>query len=245
MKHKKIILISFVFGYIIITFVINFINKNNNIIYLGNYTKVRVTDNNITVNYSNDNLRYTPIKLYFNNNFINGFIESTDHDYYSIYDESGVVLHSNKIIIAYSGDYDLKVINLDSSDYYNNKDLEKLEEIKNSNNLIGEIKSFKKVTYDLDNNSEKEDIVSVQLKNDGTVISIVYVVINDNPILLNQIQGEEDGPNCQTETLDYLIDFNEDNIYEIVTNRDEGIDAPTYEIIYEYVAGEYKEIKEE
>ena len=71
------------------------------------------------------------------------------------------------------------------------------------------------------------------------------MVISENPILLNQLQCEEDVPNCQTESFDYLIDFNEDNIYEIITNRDEGIDAPTYEIIYEYVAGEYKEIKEE
>ena len=219
---------------------------NGRLIYLGNNTKVLVFGSKIIKFNYNPKIVLRSVNIYKDNNkTINGYIKSTKHDKeYNYY----LVSRNNKEIntddlIASGLLNKLSVYTKVESSTIDQSSLDMINNLLEKNINTDDIYNYKKITYDIDNDSNKEDIIALVFNDNGSFANRIF--INDNN-LVNVIDYNvsfSDEKNIKSYGLVGLVDFNKDDIYEIVVSRVDGDSQPAYYDIFSYDNGSIKEIK--
>lgn len=216
-------------------------------IYLGNDTKI-FNLNNIYIKLNhNSNIKIRNVYTYKNGKRLNGYLKSTKVD--NIY-EYNVVSKNNRIIQSDDLIASGKLIKLDvvsnkySKTEINESLLQEFNELTDNELSINNIIRYKKITYDIDNDSSDESIIFVTYLSNGSLNNKAF--INDDNVIdiINDEYDIEKQDNLETNyRLVGLIDFNKDKKYETVVSTSKGDDSPTYYNVYRYVDGTVKEIK--
>lgn len=242
MKTKKIVL--FIALGIFIVLLIYFYFVKESYIIIGNHTKIKINDNKISVEHKNDKIFSSTAKVYFDKSFIPAYIKSekisNDEYVYTSYSKNGDILDMNRMLLAIIGDYNINVGNPTIIERGNDKELSSVMNFLNENSISGDTIFYKRVVFDINSDGVDDDIYSVGVVNyDNVIISVLLIKKGDTYNIINRVEGNLDYPNHEEEIFVYLIDFNNDGIYEIVTSKITGDDSPSYANIYEYYADEY------
>lgn len=251
--RKNIIIVILLITFIVLNIVIYLFNYKKSIIYIGDTTKVEVKNGNIKINKNSNKLNLMQAKIYFNGSFINGYLKSDNGDInnkavlYEAYNSDGVILRFTDDLLAYTGNVDLKVANTNILDIMTSNDEDVVnnffQSIGGGNNHSVDILDYKKIVFDLDNDGENEYIYSLDILEEGTDdISFVFICDGTETELISKKSGEINNVDLKKVSFFNLIDFNEDNKYEIVIRVKNGeYGSNTYKI-YNY-DGKLKEIK--
>ena len=215
--------------------------------YLGNYTKVISIGSKIIKLNSNRAIKLRKVKYYRNGSISNGFLKSYyidgENEYY-------IVSKNNKSLDILDLIAAGPLVKMDIVPPKNIDEDLTSSSLKDINSFLGktlsddDIFGYKKITYDIDNDSNNEDVIYLSYMENNSLKKIAYIsdevnteIINKETDLEDEVGGDE------IYSLVDLIDFNGDNIYEIVISRCAGDDSPTYYDIYSYDNGIIKEIK--
>lgn len=241
MKKTKALIIFLIITYFIISIYFVFIKKDN-IIYLGSSTKVKIKGDNIIITENNETSYIKKAKVYFNEEFIDGYIRSVYEDYndsksYQILDKNFNLLNSTDGLIAYTGKMNIKVANIEKKASVTDAEKKELEEISVENNLEGSLSDFIKVEYNLDNDKEKEVIYSYTVSNVEKTSTITIITDDEDYEVIDMQSGNPLSPGLKRSYFYKLIDFEGDNSYEIVLYQSNGDDAKGQYKIYKYING--------
>ena len=245
MNQRIKILIGLIIGYFVVSIICNFIYKNETVVYIGDYTKVYVDGEKITVkneNYKVDNIE---VKTLFDKEFVPSYLFSTDIDNtysYYVVDKNKSSLHLADIY-AISGNLDIKVY-----DYLN--EITKNDEITKINENLPQDKGNLKYTYSekyifKNQETNKVNLYAVYASSDTEDYVIFMVEDNLGISVLDYSTINSEVSDGRVVSFNNIIDFNNDDIYEIVLKEKTGDDKPTYYHIYEYDGSEYQEVEVE
>lgn len=256
MKDKRNLLILVLFIIFIGLSIFVYINKNSNTVYLGNFTKINLKDNNIEIKNKNNKISLTKAKIYFNKFFINGYLKSDKSDInnkkniYNAYNENGKILDFNDDLIAYTGNIKINIANYNELNIGLDKDFEVIDNFLLSDDGDGivldysiDYLDYRKIIFDIDNDGIDEFIYSIDIL-EGETIDYTYVILidGDQTILVDKRKGKINNANLHKISFFNLIDFNNDNKYEIVLRLKTGDYGNNYYKIYNYNKS-VKEIK--
>lgn len=245
MNKKSIKIVFILIIIIIITFVFQMI-INAHTVYIGDYTKIIVFGKSIFKYNRNNRIILRKVKIYDNENIKNGFLkteESVWNSYYAIFSNNKRV-DTNRLLVSGAS------INLDIVSSKNIEEtkteslLIEINHLLDKNLSLDSILDYQKFIYDIDNDNEKESVIYVTYQENSTISTEIF--INDNKkikVKSNEIDYEVINGEGLSISLYGLIDFDGDKNYEIVISTCDGDSAPTYYEIYEYKAGNIKEIK--
>lgn len=255
-KNKKILLYSVILliaFYVLVEIVLSVSDgkKYKKTIFIGNTTKVHVSNEDISIDNSNVKLSRQNVKIYFKKNIIDGYIDSEKVDFdditynYNIYDKKSNILSPETTLIAYTDDMDVKIKNVETRD---SEDLGELYAFAKSNmvtlpSAIG-LEYVRISSFDYNDDNKDEYIYSITFsENDFSYEendnyedkqnwhSIIFLKMDDKYILLDQ---KEDSVNIMERTnLKFvaLIDLNNDGNYEFIVSKKNGEYGPvTYEL---------------
>ena len=256
MKNKNNILIAILIIIFVIFQIFILIRKDNNYIYIGNFTKVTVKKNNIKIINKNKKLDLSKVMIYFNEEFIPGYIKSEKSDInnekllYNAYDTKGNTLQFTDDLIAYTGDKEIKIASpnilelpLDKdneiiNDYIFNKAKNKIE-----TDYQIDYRDYKKIIFDIDNDGDNETIYSLDVvEGDENEYSYVFIVDDEEIKTISEKSGSVQNVNLEKILFFKLIDFDNDGKYEIVLRLKNGDYGNNYYKIYSYNES-IKEIK--
>jgi|GEM_PF-2357180 len=239
--------------FVILSFVIYIFNNNKGTVYIGDVTKLEIKKGKIAINKKQKKLNLTQAKIYFNGSFINGYLKSDKGDInnkailYEAYNEDGVILRFTDDLLAYTGNVNIKVADINMLDIMADDDstivFDFFKSIGGGDNHSVDILDYKKIVYDLDNDGKLEYIYSVDILEEGTTdTSFVFICDGNEKKLINKKTGEIDNVDLKKVSFFNLIDLNEDNKYEIVIRVKNGEYGSNSYKIYNY-DGNLKEIK--
>lgn len=248
MKDRKNILIIVLFIVLVILTIFVYIKKSKSTIYLGYYTKVTIKDNKINVVKKNSKLNLTKAKIYFNDDFVDGYLKSSKSKQsngvtlYNAYNEEGTILRFTNDLIAYTGKSSIKIANANILNKPINKDLSIITDFLNGENGNGisldysyDYEDYKKIIYDFDNDGENETIYSLDIiEGSTTEYTYVFLVDGEKIELIDSKKGEITKPDLKKISFFNLIDFNGDGKYEIVLKLSTGDYGYNYYKIYSY-----------
>lgn len=231
----------------ILVFVIQFIISSNTV-YIGNNTRVLSIGSKIIKYNRNNSIILRKVNVYKGNRISKGYLKSTkadnENEYYltSINNRNINV----KTIVASGSMLKLSVIDpIDELNTITESKIHELNSILDVDLKTENIVKYKRIKYDIDNDSDDEEVlyISYVLNN----ISSDRIIIKDNSIV-KVVEYDFDYKDLQDKPqkaygLVNIIDFNKDDIYEIVVSRVDGDSQPTYYDIYSYENGSIKKIK--
>lgn len=242
LKNKKGLLIL-IFSLIIIYFVINIIyvlpsgKKFKNTVFLGDITKVKISNNKLEIIDENTKIRPQEVKIYFKNKFIDASISTiaaSDGIKYSYIasNNEGKNYITGSVLIAHTPDISIKI---KETDYYESKDLTDIYELAKSDNIsIGDYfgLDYQEISSaDVDEDGKVEYIYSVGLtKSSGAVEeddeayedvydSFVFIKKDNKYFLIDRIESDGDPVTYTKLSFAKLIDFNNDGEYEFVIEK--------------------------
>ncbi len=256
LSNKKgilILVISLVAIYLLI-YIISIVptgKKYKNTVFLGESTKVSIKDGSIFVYNEDKKISKQKAKIYFNKKFIDGYIISgegessgTENSYY-YYNSDGDVLVPGSIVVAVAGD---DIVNIKEGRTQEIKSLDSIQDLLDLNNLISnddveiDLNYGKIDSIDVDGDKIEDKIYSFGLiksvlaTEDEDYISFVYLKKGNSSeyILLQNFEGSYDGISNERLSFAKLIDFDNDDNYEIVVERMMGEYGPYYYELYNY-----------
>lgn len=235
-ERKNIIILVLIILFVILSIFLYFKKTRSDVIYIGNYTKVTVKKGTIKIDNKNEKIGITEANIYFNNEFVNGYIRSSKEkvnnniNIYTAYNKKGSVLRFNDDLIAYTGDAKIKVANPNRLSLLLDDDLNKVSTYLyglTGNTEGGDFElsfnSFEKIIYDIDNDGDDEYIYSVDA-NAYEKQNYSFVVIEDNGEFIPIIKKSGEAMKTDLVRVSFfsLIDFDNDGKYEIVVKIKEG-----------------------
>lgn len=248
MKRKYLLIVFLIIVYISLFIYFGFL-KDKNTVYLGDKTKVIINNNKLKVVNNNSPFFIKPAKVYYNGEFIDGYLKSKkleDKDYNVI---SFLTKDKKRIIymdlpIAYTGKVNLKIGNSEKNNILTKSEKEKLLSIAKENKIDGNITSSYRVDFDIDADDKIENIYSYTITKDLKMFTITIIVDNDNYEIIDIISNKDyRRPNIKRSSFSKFIDFNNDKSYEIVLYQSNGDDALGEYKIYKYQNGTIVNIK--
>lgn len=238
-KILYIILVIQIIAYGII-YIIN--SQNIDILIVGGNTYVKYYKNNIKIENSlkiNPRLNFQKYKIYNGEKFIDGYAKfykdgiSNDTNgilYNSMFDE----LNLSIPLLAYSGNINIDVANTVITDKITDADKQILKNKLNGimNNI--EDVNFKKITVDINNDTQNEYIYLVYKYDNGTndkFNSIFMLDSNSNIIdIIDDNVSKNNDYEFNMYNIDYIIDVDMDGEYEVVLSSFSGYSPTNYEI---------------
>ena len=244
MNKKRVLIILLVLTIMIIAFK-SYISLNT--IYFGNFSKAIVIGKKVIKKDENRRIILKKVNAYKDDKIIDGYIKSEKVDIgYNYYLESNKNKKIDMKELIASG----TMIKLDIPSSSNVDVLKNENTISKINNLLdlnlddSELFDYKKITFDIDNDSEDEEVIYVNYLEDN--YSKTNIFINDNSII-KVFEYKRDITNkiasYKTFKLSNIIDLNNDKNYEIIISRVDSDSQPPYYDIYSYKNGKVKEIK--
>lgn len=254
-KINNIVILILLLIFIAFDLYIVLLNKTS-VVYLGNYTKINIKNKNISITYKNKKINSTKAKIYFNNDFIDGYIMSNKSKLnnnaivYDAYNSDGTILRFTDDLIAYTGNLKIEKANYNLLDLPLEGDFDIITQYLSSENGNGitldysiDYVDYKKVIYDLDNDGENEYIYSIQVVEEGiTNYSYVFLVDEGETKKIYSCKGKIEEPKTKKVSFFDLIDFNDDGNYEIVIKIKDGEYGNSIYKLYTYDK-DIKEIK--
>lgn len=223
-------------------------NKYEKTVFLGSNTKVNVKDGNIIVYNKDIELEKLEVKVYFDKEFVDGYISSeksetsTIENTYVIYDKNMDSLLQESDLIAHTKDLTLKIKDINKINITNLDDVYKFTK-SNNIDLSGDIEiDYIQVTnFDLDDDNKDEKVYSVGLYGESQYISFVYMERNDKYILIDKVISNNSTANVRL-YFSNLIDFNSDDFYEFVINKIMTEYGPNYYELYNFNGSKFIKI---
>lgn len=232
MKLIVVLLVIFICMSLFVTF-----KKSGNIAYIGSNTKILITKDGFTIKNDSKKLNLTKAKIYFNGDFIDGYLKSdvsNNKVVYNAYDQNGNILRFNDALIAYTGNKEIKVAHLSKLELMEEKDVNNIAKYLYSDeaklNLFDysiDYNNYEKYIYDIDNDGDKEIIYNIDISvADDKNYTFVLLYDNDEIKVVDKESGNV-GPETKKISFTNLIDFNNDGIYEIIIKekQDEYVNA--------------------
>ncbi|MBR4830418.1 MAG: hypothetical protein IKZ96_01450 [Bacilli bacterium] len=242
-KKGKIVILLVVI--LIIVIALNYFISSNTV-YLGNNTKVLVIGNKIIKLKNNRKILLNKVSIYKDGKKFDGYLKSEKYDMgYSYYAVSKYNKKFNSNDLVASGKM-VKMNAVSSSNIetsFNVSEINSLLELKLENDNVID---YKKVTFDIDNDSNNEEIVFIKYIVDNIGTTKAFVVDNEDITDIVEFEYDyTDMVNIKNDVhyLSDVIDLNNDKKYEIILARIDGDSQPTYYDIYSYENGNIKEIK--
>lgn len=241
MKKKIIIITCLVLLYFIVSFTISFIEGRKKIVYIGYYTQVHIKDDGFKVINNNQTINNKKIKLFIDNKFHNGYMNSKDASIYiayNFYDEDYKKIQIEDKFIATTKNLNISIKNVEAEDTTAN-----LEEILDYNNIdyidVNKNKS-KEYTFDIDQDGKKETIYKI-MANESEKINKTYYIMNseDDYYVITSYENDNEAAFMKTVDLFKFIDFDSDGVYEMVFGVNNGGDIPAKYKIYSYKEGKF------
>lgn len=247
MKKNKTLIIVLIITYFLISIYFVFIKKDNTI-YLGSSTKIKIKNNNIIMTKENKQISMQKAKVYFDGEFIDGYIRSIYEDYnnsnsFQVLDNNFNLLNSNEGLIAYTGNKKIEIANVQKVTTIKEEEKTKLKSIADENGIEGTLSNFIKIEYNLDSDKEKEIIYSYKLSNIEKDTTITIIKDKEDYEIIDIESGRPESPGLKQSYFYKLIDFNNDNTYEIVLFQSNGDDSDGEYKIYSYTNGTVINIK--
>ena len=250
MKKEFGILIGLSVIYIIISFVLNFLNGSDKVVYLGDYTKVKINGDSLSIDKSNNKISNTKVKYYFNEDIYTGYLYTKKGEYDSDYQRE-VLSNSGKIVKFSNGLIaSTKSVSLAVSEPISIIATEVDRET--ARNFVshfpdkGELQEVSKYSVDLDNNGTKEEIYNLKLVDEEeNYTTIIAFKSGDNMEVVDTTTNTGDSDSFRFISLYKYIDFNEDGIYEVVIKENNGDDMPIYYNVYTYEDNSLVSVEEE
>ena len=247
MNKKSVKIVMFL---VIITVVIIILQLfiSMNTVYIGNNTRVISIGSKIYKYNKNKKIILKKIKVYKDGRTVKGFLKSTKADNEIEYH---LVSSSNKkidmkTVIASGQMVKLSVVDRTKDiNTINDTLLNELNDMLDTELKIENVSRYNKITYDIDNDSIDEQVLYVSYLKDNISVDRIFIY-DDNLIDVVDYEFDyKDVMNLSQKAYDFvgLIDFNNDNKYEVVVSRVDGDSHPAYYDIYSYENGIVKEIK--
>lgn len=242
-KKRICIFLLLILVLIIIVFeVISF-----NTIYLGSNTRIIVIGGKIIKKYGNKKIVLKKVNYYKNGEKNKGYIKSKEYEngnYYYIVSKDNKTIDLDNLIAA---GLMIKLKTPSSSVINTNKEEIDIDELNDDLNLdlsIEDVNYYKNITYDIDNDKSKEEIIYVSYVMDN-YLKISIFIRDDNGIINVFEYGKDRYSNEPQKAfmLSNIVDLNNDGNYEIIVSRVDKDSQPAYYDIYSYKNGKIKEIK--
>ena len=243
-KNKNILLIVIalcIILYLLIGIIPSFFKgkEYKNTVFIGSSTKVIVNGDILKVSNKNEKIRKQKVKAYFNDEFIDAYIDSEEGDttgiIYNIYDEEGNALLTDHALFAYTNDLALKVISKNTNE---SEDLKEIYSFAQSQNI--HLSEDNMLDYmivnnlDIDSDGKDEYIYSVGLIVDAEEYDSFVFIKDDNTYkLISREESSYDEVSNVRLLFFNLIDFNNDNRYEYVIERIMSEYGPFYYDLYD------------
>ena len=239
--------------YFIISLIMNYAfkgKKYNNTVFIGDYTKVEISNKNIKVYNDNSKIRKQDAKIYFQKEIIDGYVMSENtginnglNEYYA-YNKKNEVLSFESVLIAYTKDLTLKFIDFENNE---SDDIELAKSILKANNIIVsddiELNTFNISSLDYDNDGNIEYIYSIGLIEDETEYdSYIYLMKDDEYHLIAREESDYNSIEYTRLYFSNLIDFNSDNDYEFVVSKVTSEYGPNYYELYNFDGDSFTKI---
>ena len=217
MKNKRgilFLLLFFIMGYMILTLIFSIPSGHifDHTVFIGNFTKIKVENGKINVTNNNEKIKKQPVKIFFKNKLIDGYIVSENglskglENSYNISNIENTKLSFDSSFVVFTPDIS---IDIQSGDYYETDDLNVFNEYKKINNL--NINEYAELSY--------QEISKIDLNEDG-INEYVYslsLYTNDETVELNDEFEENDNKEYYT----FVFMKNEEKIYNICNLSDE------------------------
>ena len=246
-KNQFIIIVILIVIFVFLSIFLVFIKKEN-VVYLGNSTKVYIKNGEIIKKEDNRIMNLREAKIYFEGDFIDGYLRTTKNDVVS-YNSREAFTKDRKLIVfsdgllAYTGSVNIKVDEGKEYDILTNKEKDLLVSIAEENKISGDIISASRVDVDINKDKKMESIYSYTLMDSKKISTIVVLVNGDKYEEIELSSTNSKYPSVKRCYLFKLIDFNDDDNYEIVTYCSEGDDSLVKYNIYNYKNGSVSPIK--
>lgn len=239
MKNKLFIAIIILFS--ISYIVISILNYNDKVYaIIGETTIVHYKNKKINkieyVDSMSKKKSYDNYKIYYNGSFINGTFNVTDNleSLYEIYNENYEQIYPYPFI-AYKGDININAYD-QNVDEASNGDNSIITKILNENSLESNYTTFKKISYDIDNDGVIENIYYVDNEgNNSSIYFFTFIFKNNNTIILEKNIISLDKMNeSKRKKLSTLIDIDLDGKYEIMLSESSGDNSKIYYHFYKF-----------
>lgn len=242
-KKGKIVILLIVITIIVIA-LSYFVSLNT--VYLGSNTKVIVIGNKIIKIKNNRRIVLNKVNIYKDGKLFDGYLKSDKDDlgnsYYAV-SKYNKKFNTNDLVVS-GKMIKLNIVspaNIENS--FNVSEINSLLELKlEEDNVI----DYKKVTFDIDNDSSEEDVIFIIYRVENTRTTKAFVIDNEDITDIAEFEYDYTDMINSTNDVHYLsdvIDLNGDGKYEIILARIDGDSQPTYYDIYSYENGNVKEIK--
>lgn len=247
---KRIIFLLFIL-LILVNLVIIILNSfDESYVMFGTTTKVYYKNGNYSkikhISKPNSKLNYSKVNLFYENEFIPAYINVTYSENlygYEIYNEDYEKLSVYPMIFS-SEDININM-KVGTSENLTDTDKENINKIIKENNY-DEYAHFKKITYDLDNDGNTENIYyldNILYQQDSYYLAI-YVQKGNELTSIKQITLSDDElAGGERYDIFGIADIDLDNNYEIVLSSNSGDDSPVYYHFYKYDNGSITELK--
>jgi hypothetical protein len=243
MKKRIIFLLAIVV--LVVAILITFVDMKT--IYLGSNTKAFVFGNKIIKINRNNKIILKSVYVYNKERRINGYLKSTkegkNYGYYAVTSNNKIINPDN--LIASGKLNKIKVVEFkNKGEDISSSSLNEVNSLLEKSIKKESVMDYKDIEYDIDNDSRLEKIYSITYVENGALINSIFINDNDNVIdIVNYEIDFDDVETANLYTITNLIDFNNDDNYEIVLSKVKGDDSPKYYDIYSYIDGSVKEIK--
>ena len=247
MKRKVYFICLLVILYFVTSFSISTFKKEN-VIYFGETTKVIVSKNSFKIVDDNKKINNKKVKILFNNKFIDAYLYSSNDFnynriiYYAITEnKEKLSLYNN--LLAYSNDVNTKFYDLTIYNNIYSEDETLIREFISEKNLsLDNISNIKRISFDLDKDSKKENIYTISIIENKYFYTYNFIV-DDEINVISESMDKNASVKKKYDNIYKIIDINNDNNYEIVMVRNNGEDEALTYRFYKYVNGEVVRIK--
>lgn len=248
MKNKSIILISCIIFYLLLSVVLNNFIFNKTEIYLGDYTKVNIKNNNIIIKNNNESISNKEIYYYNDTKFVKGYLYSESINNKKIYtvinDEKQKIKFLNDKIIA-TKKLNIKIYNPDFTTI-NSIESEEILKYLSKKSKFETVISIQKYEYDFNKDGVDEVLYAAVVNlNSDEYCTYILNEINDSFEIIDSAITNNTLPNKKRIVIYKYIDFDNDDNYELVIKENNGDDSPTYYNVYTYENGIFNKIEEE
>lgn len=246
MNRKSRLLIFLIILYIVVSIALSLMFNKKNELYIGNFTKISIYKHKLVIKNKNNKLYNKKAKVYFNEQFIDGYLYSMDSGFYNNY--KAVDTYKNKLqfnddFIAYTGNNKINISKPHQS-LITSEELNQISsELEIDKTKILESNS-KKYIFDIDSNGQTETIFSIRYdKDDKEFVSYFVLLSNNKYTVFDKYKSSKNSMTKKEENLYRFIDFYNKGKYEVVIQYVPVDEMPHHYKLFTFKNGKLSRIK--
>jgi len=253
-KNKKILIFLIailILFYLLIDNIDTIFNKKySNMFFIGDFTKIEVKKDIISVYNDNSLIKNQKVNFYFKDREVAGYITSevsgsNGGEYvYVAHDNDGNLLSFENSLFGYTKNLKPEFLKVENTQI---KEMDEVINFMKSNNIAltsdMEIERIIVSSFDFDKDGKNEFIYSVNIiKNENKYDSFVFMKKDDEYILIAREESDYVDVNFVRIKLFNIVDFNNDGDYEFVISRMMSEYGPNYYELYNFDGNKFTKL---